>query len=101
MTAELMPDSIKNVDPFELPKPSVARIEPYLVRVDTSYAGMPTLMLRFEGLLELATYFVCVNDTAESSIDKDGYLGQYDFLEGRFHVVCPGLAEPEVLEELT
>lgn len=94
-----MPEE-RNFDLFDIPLPSVRRLESHVVQIDTSVHDEPTIMIRFDGLMELASYFICERDTDECDINVNGYLGMYRFEEGIYHVVCPALADPELLEDV-
>lgn len=77
------------MDNIDLPKPSTKRLEPNIVEIGCQHSNEPTLIVALEAVPDLATYFVCLKDATDAEIEETGYLGQYDFAEGAFHIIAP------------
>lgn len=70
--------------------PSTVSIEKHIVEVGCQFNNQPTLIIKLQGVPELAgRERVCIQEPADNQISQLGYVGQYRFIEGDYHVIAP------------
>ena len=77
---------------FPAPEPSIKLLAPVTIH-EARYLEEPALILQLQALVVLAGFRGLQPVEEPASLDLDrGYLGQFDFEEGRYHLIIPEIA---------